>query len=182
MDGSTFTAGVVRGGLINQDDIKVLFCLLLSDKKEAIERSILLECLSAEGLANYFECADALSDLEKNGHIALFENGYVITQTGREIAGELKSSVALTVREKAMESLENYISAQRRKNSHNVVITEKDGGYVVRCTVKDYGSNVFALEVFAPDKGVANMIRDNFIDNAEEIMRSSLSLLIKNFK
>ena len=182
MEDSAFAAGVVPGGLTTHREIKILICYLLAKRKSPVQRSIILEALSTEGLANYFECADAMSDLENLGHIVPKDGGYIASETGVNIAGILEGDIPLTVKERASEYLENYIVMQRNKNQHHVEMVPRGEGYMVRCSISDFGSDVFAVEVFAPNKKTANEIRDTFIDNAEEIMRAALSSLVSDFE
>lgn len=175
----TFTAGVVPGGLTANSEIKILICHVLCEIELPIAREDLLESLSGRGYANYFECADALSDLLSTGHIAQDERGmFIITPRGRETAALLASDVALTVRERVVRQALVYARRSSNKNANRAEIFKLDNGsYKLRCSVSDKDGEIFSLELLAPTMADAQKMRDGFADNAEAIVRQSYALL-----
>lgn len=179
MDEKAFTAGVVPGGLTSDKEIRILVCVLLSGLSAPISHTYLLQSMTDNGLVNYFEAADAVSELLAQNHIELAESGYVITETGRSIAELLCGDVPLTVRERACERAAELLRRQVNSQQHEVDITERDDGFLVRGSISDVGSSVFAVEVYAPTKLDAVKIRQNFINDGEDIMRSVYEKLTK---
>lgn len=180
MDKDTFTAGVVPGGLTDYTEIKILICYVLNELHAPLLHDDLLEALTRQGYVNYFESASALSDLLEAGHIAQdSESQYMILASGSEIAAVLAEDVPTTVRERVLLSAQELARRQRNRNVHKVAILETDLGYKVRCTVCDMaGNELFAVELDAPSKRVAQRIRENFVTYAEDLMRFSITKLV----
>lgn len=181
MDKNTFTGGVVPGGLTDHTEIKILICFVLSELDTSVSHDDLLEALTGQGYANYFESANALSDLVEAGHLTQAQNNtYCIMDTGRGIAKTLIGDVPLTVRERVLRSAKELVRRNRNRTSHKVAMIETESGYKVRCTICDTaGNELFALELDAPTKHIAQRIRENFVAYAEDIMRFCIVKLIE---
>lgn len=178
MDNNAFTAGVVPGGLTTHREIKILICCILATLDAPFRHDMLLDALTMEGLVNYFEAADAISDLIELGHICEIDGRYVITSTGRQISDALTSDVPLTVRERALSKSARLFRRQVNLEQHHVDIIQREDGFIVRGTISDFGSELFAVEVYAPNRLHAENIRDNFVDKGADIMRDALSRLV----
>ena len=125
-----------------------------------------------------FEAADAISELINAGHVSELDGRYVITSTGREIAELLRTDVPLTVREKVLAKAARLFRRQVNLEQHHVEIMPREDGFIVRGSISDFGSELFAVEVYAPNRLHAENIRDNFIDKGADIMRDALSRLV----
>jgi len=180
MDNDTFTAGVVPGGLIDRTQIKILICHILNELEIPIFHDDLLEALTSKGFANYFECADALSELVEAKHIQQNDDrSYAILDQGRKNADILAGDVPLTVRERAFKSARDLAQRTRNLISHKVYVTEIENYFKVRCTICDSsGNELFAVELDAPTKSTAQRIRENFVQKAESVMRYCVTELV----
>ncbi len=178
MENRAFTAGVVPGGLTTHREIKILICCILATLDAPFRHDMLLDALTMEGMVNYFEAADAISELINAGHVSELDGRYVITSTGREIAELLRTDVPLTVREKVLAKAARLFRRQVNLEQHHVEIMPREDGFIVRGSISDFGSELFAVEVYAPNRLHAENIRDNFIDKGADIMRDALSRLV----
>ncbi|MGI5887860.1 MAG: DUF4364 family protein [Oscillospiraceae bacterium] len=179
MQQDAFTAGVLPGGLTSNREIKIIICLVLNTIGEPVKHNLMMRALTDENLINYFEAADALTELMNFGHIRLNDDGcYVLTDTGRQIADTLYNDVPYTVKEKILDRAKDLYRKQINTDQHKVEIIEKDDGYLVRGTISDFGNEIFGIEVYAPNKLHAENIKQNFIDKGEEIMKDALSKLV----
>ena len=179
MDNNAFTAGVVPGGLTNYTEIKIMICYLLGALGQPFHHDDMLEALAGQGYANYFESAGALSDLLDAGHIAQDIDGrYTLRPSGSEIAQVLLDDLPVTVRERVLFRARELARLRRNQKSHRADITETENGFHVRCAVTDTaGHELFALELDAPSRSMAQRIRDNFVAHAEGIMRYCITTL-----
>ena len=179
MEKNTFTAGVVPGGLTDHSEIKIMFCYIVGKLDYPINHADLLEAFASKGYANYFECADALSDLVAAEHLYQDAEGfYSVKATGKEIADTLSEDLPFTVRERILAAASELARNTRNSKSHKAVITETKNGYSVRCTVNDSaGNELFAVELDAPSQRLAQRIRDNFVAKAEDVMRYCITSL-----
>ena len=69
LDLNAFTAGVEPGGLTHGYEIKILVCYLLGQIGTGMTFTQISDALLHRGLVNYFELANALSDLTESGHL-----------------------------------------------------------------------------------------------------------------
>lgn len=94
MEKDAVSAGVSSvGGLFNTTEIRILICYILSSVNEPVPGRMLADMLHYEGIANCFEVNDSIAYLQKSGHLKSVdeaEDTYIITQSGRDIAGSLK--------------------------------------------------------------------------------------------
>lgn len=177
MQDKAFTAGVVPGGLTTSKEIKILICYLLWATKEPVSPSLIVLALSEEGLVNYFECADALSDLLEAENIIISDESCVLSEAGRDIAENLSSAIPLTVRERAVRLIKEYMVVQKNRNQHKTEIIQTEDGYLVRCRLSDGSLDLFSLELYAPNRRYAQNVQRNFIINGEEFIRTTLEKL-----
>ena len=134
--------------------------------------------MTSDGLVNYFEIAGALSELQEAGHILQADNGYRITETGKQIAAMLGDDLPLTVRERALEEVRYAVDYALKKQQNLVEIRDTENGFEVECTVSDEAAGpLFSVTMYAPSRKAALTIRQNFIEKAEELLRYNISLL-----
>lgn len=179
MANNTFTAGVVPGGLTDHSEIKILICCVLQSLEGPINHDDLLAALTFKGYANYFECADAVTDLLAAGHIAQNEEGaYSLLESGASIAQTLQRDIPRTVLERVREKAQNLYRHTANKKYHLADIVKRERDLLVDCRVCSAdGSELFGLRVPAPDKAAAQRIREAFIDEAEHLFRFTMQTL-----
>ncbi|MEA4911553.1 MAG: DUF4364 family protein [Oscillospiraceae bacterium] len=179
MANGTFTAGVVPGGLTDHTEIKILLCCVLRALGEPVEKAVLLSAFTENGYANYFECADALSDLEAAGHLLQSGNEcYSVTDSGKRIAAQLCGDVPLTVRERVTARAAALWKRRKNEAVHHTRILHRDLDYLVECSLFDQqGGELFSLRLAAPTLEIAQHMRDAFIDNGEAVVRSATEQL-----
>ena len=67
MEFDAFDEGIELGGLRNRDEIRLLICYILRAVDAPISKQNLNDSMLQDGLANYFEINQAISELLKNG-------------------------------------------------------------------------------------------------------------------
>ena len=179
MNNNTFTAGVVPGGLTDHREIKILLCHVLFSLNEPVSNSNLLEAFCEQGSANYFECADAISDLVSAGHLLQNEmNEYTLTETGAYIARELVADVPASVRDLVTDKASELHNRSNKEKHHRVDIIKRDGDYFAICKLcESDGTEIFSVSLSVPNKTFAQLVRDRFVDNAEDIVRTNMEML-----
>ena len=123
MEFDAFDEGIELGGLRNRDEIRLLICYILRAVDAPISKQNLNDSMLQDGLANYFEINQAISELLKNGTIDMDidENGEELltaTEKGKDIADTLETSLPKTVREKASDKVKDFISKTQRTADH----------------------------------------------------------------
>ena len=173
-----FSAGVARGGLTDDNQIRILICYLAARRQKKLAAADVIEVLTAEGLANYFECASAVSDmLDKKNLVADSDALLDVSDDGRYIADVLAEDVPLSVREHALSACDGLIEHKTNIGQHKVEITRLENGYNVRCSISDLGTPVFVLELYAPNSATAEKIKQRFVESGAKIYETALSAL-----
>lgn len=178
-----FTAGVRPGGLTDDTQIRMLLCYLVK-VAGPVKRETMQGALLQEQLVNYFEFADALAEVEKQQLVTVDEDGrYTITRRGTTVADTLAYDLPRTVRERAVAAVLRCQTWARKEAKYSARITEKaDGHCTVRCTVKGLDSELFCLELGAPDRLSAELVKKQFILKGNEIYQLLINKLTEEEK
>lgn len=172
-----FTAGVKPGGLTDGTQIRILLCYLIKTAGP-LTRDTLQGALLQEQLVNYFEFANALSELEKQDLVSRDEEGlYITTAKGNNVADTLSFDLPRSVRESAIRAVMQIQSWRHKAAMNRARVTEADGSYRVTCAIGDMGSDVFRLELTMPDQLTAEMVKNHFIAHGSELYASLLDQL-----
>ena len=156
-----FTAGVRPGGLTSSTEIRLLLCYLVKNAGP-ITRQEIENALMEEALVNYFEIGSCLDDITK-----------------QELAYDLPRSV----RERAVAAVLRCQTWARKEAKYSARITEKaDGHCTVRCTVQGLDSELFCLELGAPDRLSAELVKKQFILKGNEIYQLLINKLTEEEK
>lgn len=177
-----FDAGIEMGGLRNRNEIRLLVCYLLKAIDKPVPKSLLLDALVGEGLANYFELNEAVAELLKNGNIDrdILDDEEVLTVTprGKESAELLETTLPKTVREKAVNSGIKLMTLAKNKRE-NKILTEKleNGGYNVTFILGDEGNELMRLTVFVADNMQLEAVKNNFLADPVKLYSSIITAL-----
>ncbi len=178
-----FQGGVEYGGLRSRNEIRILVCYLLSRVGEPLSVSQLAECLSGIGLVNYFEISEAAGYLLQSGAVgaAPYHGGecLTVTQSGREIAGTLESSLTRSVRDKAVGAAFKLLSRARSERENAVTVEKREGGYFVTFVMTGFSEEILKLTLFAADGMQAEMLKDGFLNDPTGFYTSVIDKLIK---
>lgn len=176
--GATFSAGVDYGGLRSMEDIKILICYLLYSVKEAVPRSMILEIISGNGMANFFDTGIALDDLTKREHIAESAGGMLtITDTGKEIAEVLSTGLPFVLRERSVKIALLLLSRMHKQKDAHAEIEKTETGYNVTLEITNQNGSILKVTVATVDFLQANSIKENFMDDPALLYRSTLAVL-----
>ncbi len=182
MENNAVSAGVTNGGLFNTAEIKILICYVLATVNEPIPVLLLANVLHYEGIANAFEVSDAVISLTNSGHIEqadAAEDTYIITKSGRDIAQTLKTSLSITVKERAYNAAIKMLSRFKNAKSVDCIVENESGNTYVTCSLKD-GDNTFAsIRLQVADDMQARSIKEKFIDDPSRIYAGLIELLTK---
>lgn len=180
MEINASNAGVAQGGLVSTDEIRILICYILHTIKQPVPGQQLSELLHYEGVANYFEVSSAFAELCENGLIAKNINDnnlFEITPKGSTVATTLKTSVPLTVRDKAYSLAVRMLSRIKYAKETTVDITPLDVGYNIRCAINEGSLELMAVSLFVPDEAQANSIKERFVNDPTIIYSGMIELL-----
>lgn len=165
-----FTAGVRPGGLTNSTEIRLLLCYLIKNAGP-ITRQEIENSLMEEALVNYFEIGSCLDDISRQNLVSATRGRYTITEKGRKVAQELEYDLPRSVRERAVAAVLRTQTWERKSAEYNAEITnkKKDGHCTVHCTIKALDSELFSLDIGAPDRLSAELIQKQFVLKGNEV-------------
>ena len=181
MKQDAFSAGVEPGGLWHKNDIRILLCYILASVGAPLSRGDLTRMIQEKGLANYFEVEDALAALAKQGNILLQEDGAcAVTETGREIARSLDTTLPLSVRDKALEAAFTLLAQAKAQRENRVELQKIKQGYQVTCHISGGDMDLMAVTLYVPDRAQAEMVKRSFYKDPAGVYKLVLASLTKD--
>lgn len=182
-----FDGGVEYGGLRSGHEVSILICYLLKNIDAPLTKSDLSEALLNEGLVNYFELTNSLSELSRleQINISLDKDGneeYTVTQKGILNSGVIESELPIVVREKAVKAVLKVLAKKKRLEDNRAEIISVKDGFKVSMQILDIGSDLMDLELFVPDSMIAKKIRNNFLNDPQILYKGVLALLMGDLK
>ena len=172
-------AGVGPGGLVSQSEIRILICYILDTIKEPVPATELCELLYYEKIANIFEVSDCIEYLESVGHIVKSSNdstSYTITKSGSEIAAALKTTVSLSVRERACLATVKMLAKIRNAKETDIAISREGDLTYITCSALDNGMPIVSVKLLVNDEAQAGAIKTTFLENPTEIYLKIIDL------
>ncbi len=183
MSFDAFTGGIEPGGLRTKNEIRILICYLLASVNAPLSKDDILSIIQDNGLANYFEVTDALSELTEHGNVLTSgENNELCTVSdkARMIAKQLDTTLPPAVREKAIAAAINLLAKARRERENKVEIEKTERGYNVTCHISGGDMDLMNFMLHVPDLSQAQMVKTHFHDSPETVYRMLLALVTGN--
>lgn len=181
----TFDEGVTLGGVRSKNEIKILICYLLSCVKENMDKELVVQAITIDELANYFEVSAAFDDLIKNGNIKESEivdgtQTYELTDNGQMIANQLESILSYTVKEKAYVKAIQLLGEKKKRRENSVDIKKTENGFDVICKISGGDMDLLTFTLYAPTFEQAMVMKKNFFDNPSTVYKVMLALMTKD--
>ena len=178
-----FSSDISYDMLYSKTDIKLLICYILSSIKSGISKNDIVLLLQDNKFASYFDAIDAFTDLCENNNIKQTDDDkelYTVTDSGKMISEQLKVSLPVTIREKALTAALSILSKTKLKKENSVEIKKIEQGYSVNCNISGGEVNLMSFSLYVPDLMQANMVKENFQKDPESIYHVMLALLTKD--
>jgi len=183
MENNAFTQGIRPGGLTDSYEVTVLVCYILDRVSEPLTHEQLEETILKDGLANYFEFAQAFGRLQADGHI-IAEMGrdkkerFRLSKDGANAARVFYDSLPVSVRQKAVEAARIALLRQRRENEILTEIEKTEDGYKLTIRMTDIGSDLLSVSLFLPTREECDAVQKRFRSDPAYIYQSILSLVL----
>ena len=171
-----------RFGFIRENlDIKILILFILGRLPEPISYDKLTDLAMCDNGITYFAFAECLADLIATGHVEELENGYVITEKGRENGETTEFSIPYSVRIKAERRTARVAYAQRRDAMISVSREIRSrGGCMMNMSMSDDNGPVLTLGLLVGTESEANAIERCFRNSAEDLYGKIIQLCLDN--
>ncbi|MBR3592015.1 MAG: DUF4364 family protein [Clostridia bacterium] len=180
MEKNASGAGVSLGGLFSTSEIKILICYILNAIDEPIPVDMVANVLHYEGIANAFEVSDAVVSLSSSGQIRAADESeqiYEITNSGRDTANTLKSSLSSVVKERAYLAVMKMFAKYKNAKDNHFEITHEDGATYLSCSAIDGGKPFITVKLLITDEEQGNIIRERFLENPSAIYSKIIEML-----
>lgn len=183
----TFDEGIAPGGLRSKNEIKILICYLYDSVNDKMSRSLAVEAIRADELANFFEIAVAFEELINDGNLIESteidgEPTYILSENGKIIARQLETTLAHTVKQKAFECALRLLSERKTARENTVDIKKTENGFEVHCRVSGGAVDLFSFTLYAPAYEQAEIIKKNFLSYPQTVYKTMLGLMTKDIE
>ena len=165
MEFDAFDEGIELGGLRNRDEIRLLICYILRAVDAPISKQNLNDSMLQDGLANYFEINQAISEL-------------TATEKGKDIADTLETSLPKTVREKAVNSAIKLMTLAKTMRENKIeTVSAPGGGYYVTFSLMNGDEALMKLTIFVADSMQLEAVKNNFLNDPVKLYSSIITAL-----
>lgn len=178
MNHDAFSAGVEPGGLYSSQEIKILICYMLAGVNESLTRQSVLEILTADGMANFFEAGAAIDDLIRRQNLTEDETGLLhLTAEGRQAASTLSGMIPFTLRERSVKAALKLLTRMRREKENRVAVEKLEHGRLVTCEILDAGYPLLTFTLRVADDLQAGLIKERFLEDPTLVYSTLIALM-----
>ena len=107
-------------------------------------------------------------------------NSFELTDNGKMVANQLESTLPVSVKEKAYTCAIELLEQKRIEKENLVKITKTNKGYNVNLRISGGDVDLVSLDIYAPDKEQAKLIKKNFHKNPELLYKIIIATLTKD--
>lgn len=179
----TFDEGISLGGIRSKTEVRILICYLFSSIKQPMSKETVVEALLEKGLTNYFEASSCFDDLVNSGNLSSSEENsslFIVTANGKLISEQLEDTLALTVKEKALECAMVLLEKEKKEKENKVTIEKLENGYNVKCTISGGDIELLSVSLFLADADQARIVKKNFYKNPQLLYKIMLASMTRN--
>ena len=172
---------MARFGFIHSKlDIKLLILYILTRVVDPIDFDTLTDLVMCDDGVDYFQYAEALSELVDSGHLVLEEDHYFPTDKGRRNSADAESSLSPVIRQRCDRRLAPLNAALKRKTQVRSYVEPSSDGtfYKVHLMLNDETDNLFTLSLLAATQGEGEDIANRFNKYPERIYNQVLNILL----
>lgn len=175
---------MARFGFIHDKlDIKFLVLYLMARAAAPIDFATLTGLTMCDDGVDYFEFAEAVSELVATEHLSTENGQYTITEKGRKNGGICESSLPYSIREKCDRNLARLNSELRRSAQVCAeILPRHDGAFTLRLALDDDDGNLFTLELLTASETQAEHLAGRFRAHPEQIYNGVLGVLLTEHK
>ena len=174
----------MRQGFVREEqEIKYLILFCMTFLPFAVSESDLLDIVLIDDGFGYFEFKQALDHLVENRLVAQVAAGqeiqYALTPKGAALVPAAGEELRSSVRDKAEQAALRVVRKIRRSTSLRAEHAENaDGSYTVCLQINDNELQLAKIELMVVTKRQCQMLEESFKQNAEEIYKELLTLLM----
>lgn len=170
---------MARFGFIHDKlDLKLLILYITTRVAAPIDFSTLTDLAMCDSGVDYFQFAEALSELLASGHLSQDGEYYSATDKGRRNSTDGESSLSPVIRARCDQRLAPLNEALKRKAQVRTQVVPVPGGYDVRLAMDDDSGSLFSLSLLAPSEENGQRIAQRFLSHPSRIYNGILGVLL----
>ena len=173
---------MARYGFIHDKlDMKLLILYFMCRVAAPVDFATVTGLTVCDDGIDYFDFAEALSELVDTGHLTLEDGLYALTGKGRANSAACEGSLPFSVKRRCSAQLVEPTgilrrNAQVRAETH----LRTDGGVALQLFLDDETGNLLTLEMFCGSQEQADRLARNFKAEPERIYNEVLSALLSS--
>lgn len=174
---------MARFGFIHSKlDIKLLILYILTRVAAPIDFATLTDLVMCDDGVDYFEFAEAVSELLDTGHLVREGEFYAPTDKGRRNCADGESSLSPVIRQRCDQRLAPFNAALKRKAQVRSQVDPSPDGtfYTVRLMLDDDRDNLFTLSLLTATREEGEDIAQRFTQHPDRIYNGVLGVLLND--
>ncbi len=158
-------------GFINDMlDVKLLILYVTDKLLYPVNTQTLYELCLQDDKLSYFDVMQALPQMVETGHLEQSEEGYRITDKGRQTALITRDSLAYPVQQRAARAVERFNRQIRRQSFVRTEVLEQPGGEALAVMhLDDELGSLITIEYTCPSPRQAAFLTKSFPDKADKL-------------
>ena len=162
-------------------DVKVLILFVMARVLYPVNEQKIYELCYQDDCLSYFDVRQAIPQMVESGHLEQTEEGFVITENGREAGAVTEDSIAYPVMQRTLAAVERFNREIRRDSFiRTEIIPQKNGDFSVVMGLDDEVGNLMTLELMAPSQKQARCLTRAFHKHADLLFQNIMSQLLED--
>ncbi len=168
----------MAGFIHNKLDMKLLTLYILTHAAAPIDFATLTDLAMCDGGVDYFQFAEAASELVASGHIIQNGDLYAPTEKGRRDCDAGESSLSPVVRARCDRRLAPLNEALKRRAQVRASLEPAGDGWQVALSMDDDRGPLLSLTLLASSKEEGQRIADRFLARPDRVYNGVLGVLL----
>ncbi len=168
----------MAGFIHDKLDIKLLVLYIMDHVSAPIDFDTLTDLAMCDSGVDYFQFAEAVSELTGSGHLEQQEDVYAVTDRGRRAGAAGESSLSPVIRQRCDRRLAPLNQALKRKAQVRAQVEEQPLGFQVSLSMDDDQGSLFSLTLLAPTQADAQRLAERYLAHPDRIYNALLGVLL----
>lgn len=159
-------------------DMKLLILYIMDRAAGPISFDTLTDLAMCDDGVDYFQFAEAVSELLESGHLSQDEENYAVTDKGRQACAAGESSLSPVIRRRCDQRLAPLNQVLKRNAQVRAELRPHSGGVDICLTLDDDAGRLFSLTLLAPSQSDAQQIAEQFRRHPDTVYNAVLKALL----
>lgn len=168
----------MAGFIHDKLDTKLLVLYIMSRISAPIDFATLTDLAMCDDGVDYFQFAEAVSELLESGHLAQDGEFYSSTDKGCRACAAGESSLSPVIRRRCDQRLAPLNQALKRRAQVRSELRPRSGGFDVCLMMDDDEGSLLSLTLLAPSREDGQQIADHFLQHPDRIYNGILGVLL----